>query len=56
VAREILIDGFVIDSPTDDKFMEQPVGSPEVDENRLDAIRRGPRIVQKKHVSTAERC
>jgi hypothetical protein len=56
VARETLIDGFVVGFSTDDKFIEQPVGCPEVEKKRLDAIRRVPQAVHEKNFSGPERC
>lgn len=56
VAKEFLTNELVVGSPTDDKLIERPLGSTELGEKRLDAIRRGPRTQHEKHSNLVERC
>ena len=56
VAREILTNELVVGSPTDDKLIERPLGSTELGEKGLDAIRRGLWTKHEMHSNLAERC
>lgn len=56
VAREFLTNELVVGSPTDDKLIERPLGSTELGEKGLDAIRRGPRTQHEKYSNLVERC
>ena len=56
VAREFLTNEVVVGSPTDDQLIERPLGSTELGEKGLDAIRRGPRTQHEKYSNLVERC
>ena len=56
VAGEFLTNEVVVGSPTDDKLIERPLGSTELGEKGLDAIRRGPRTQHEKYFNLVERC
>ena len=56
VAREILTNELVVGSPTDDKLIERPLGSTELGEKGLGAIRRGLWTKHEMHSNLAERC
>ena len=56
MAREILINEHVVGSPTDDKIIERPVGSPELGEKGLDTIRRLLWTKHEMHSNLAEPC
>ncbi len=56
MAREILINERVVGSPTDDEIIERPLGSTELGEKGLDAIRRGLWTKHEMHSNSAEPC
>ena len=56
VAGEFLTNEVVVGSPTDDKLIERPLGSTELGEKGLDAIRRVPQTTDEKNSSGPERC
>ena len=56
VAREFLTNEVVVGSPTDDKLIERPLGSTELGEKGLDAIRRGLWTKHEMHSNLVERC
>lgn len=56
VAREFLTNEVVVGSPTDDKLIDRPLGSAELGEKGLDAIRRGLWTKHEMHSNLVERC
>ena len=56
VAREILINEGVVGSPTDDKIIERPLGSTELGEKGLNAVRRGLWTKHEMHSNLVEPC